>query len=95
VPGGRAETGHTELGTRVYTRSGEGQLLRVVPFGTCRRCGDVEGRLDPEQDTVVCGNEGCTQALSYVLDRAIVGMEEREVYVDPAELRPVDPAPYD
>lgn len=95
VPGGRAETGRPELGCLVYTRFGEGQLLRQVPFGTCRRCGDVEGCLDIDQDVVVCANEHCGQPLSDVLDRAIVRVEEREVYVDPAELRPVHEAPYD
>jgi acetoin utilization protein AcuB len=95
VPGGRAETGRPELGGLVYTRFGEGRLLRRVSFGTCRRCGDVEGRLDPDQDTVVCGDDECGQLLSDVLERAIVQVEEREVYVDPSELRPVDAAPYD
>jgi CBS domain-containing protein/RNA polymerase-binding transcription factor DksA len=93
VPGGRAETGRVELGSRVHTRFGEGQLLRVSPFGTCRRCGDVEGRL--EGDEVRCANEGCERTLSGVLERAVVAVEEREVYVEPHELRPVDPAPYD
>jgi CBS domain-containing protein/RNA polymerase-binding transcription factor DksA len=92
-PGGRAETGRPELGARVYTRFGEGRLLRIVPFGTCRRCGDVEGRR--QGDEAVCGNPGCRQPLEGVLERAIVRVEEREVYVDPAELRSVDPAPYD
>jgi CBS domain-containing protein/RNA polymerase-binding transcription factor DksA len=94
-PGGRAETGRVELGALVYTRFGEGQLLRVVPFGTCRRCGDVEGRSDPEAEVVLCGSEGCHQLLTGVLERAIVQVEEREVYVDPAELRDVNAAPYD
>lgn len=95
VPGGRAETGRPELGGLVYTRFGEGRLLRQVPFGTCGYCGDVEGRLDPDQDTVLCGNDDCGNPLSGVLERAIVQVEEREVYVDPSELRPVDAAPYD
>ena len=95
-PGGRAETGRPELGARVYTRRfGEGVLLRVSPFGTCGRCGDVEGVRDPEQDRVVCGNEGCEHELVDIDEIAVVSVEEREVYVDPAELRPVDPAPYD
>lgn len=95
-PGGRAETGRPELGSRVYTqRFGEGVLLRIVPFGTCRRHGDVEGRLDEETDDALCGIEGCGHPLSDVNERAIVAVEEREAYVDPAELRPVDPAPYD
>lgn len=93
VPGGRAETGRPELGSRVYTRFGEGQLLRRVPFGSCRRCGDVEGRL--EQGEVQCANGACYEPLSSVLERAIVLVEEREVYVDPQELRSVDAAPYD
>lgn len=93
VPGGRAETGRPELGSLVYTRFGEGQLLRVAPFGTCRRCGDVEGRADG--DEARCANEGCGRPLSGVLERAVVRVEEREVYVDPSEIRPVDPAPYD
>jgi hypothetical protein len=95
LPGGRAETGRPGLGSLVYTRFGEGQLLRQVPFGTCRRCGDVEGRLDTDQDAVVCANGECGHPLSGVLDRAIVRVEEREVYVDPTELRPVHEAPYD
>ncbi|MGI9592348.1 MAG: CBS domain-containing protein [Myxococcota bacterium] len=95
-PGGRAETGRPELGARVYTRRfGEGVLLRVSPFGTCGKCGDVEGVRDPEQDRAVCGSEGCSCALVDVDEIAVVAVEEREVYVDPAELRPVDPAPYD
>lgn len=95
-PGGRAETGRPELGSAVYTRRfGEGVLLRVSPFGTCRHCGDVEGTCDPETDLVVCGTEACGRPLSDVDDIAIVSVEEREVYVDPAELRLVDPAPYD
>jgi len=95
LPGGRAETGRPELGGLVYTRFGEGQLLRQAPFGTCRRCGDVEGQLDPDQDTVACGSDDCAHPLSDVVERAIVLVEEREVYVDPAELRVVDAAPYD
>jgi chemotaxis protein methyltransferase CheR len=94
-PGGRAETGRPELGARVYTRFGEGLLLRVVPFGTCRRCGDVEGRVDPDENAVLCASDGCDQPLSGVLDRAIVRVGEREVYVDPVELRSTDAAPYD
>lgn len=93
VPGGRAETGRPELGSRVETRFGEGQLLRIVPFGTCRRCGDVEGRA--EDDDVLCANAGCHQPLDGVLERAIVRVDEREVYVDPHELRSSDPAPFD
>jgi len=95
MPGGRDDTGRQELGDLVYTRFGEGRLLRQVPFGTCGYCGDVEGRLDPDQDTVVCGNDDCGNPLSDVLERAIVQVEEREVFVDPSELRPVDAAPYD
>jgi CBS domain-containing protein/RNA polymerase-binding transcription factor DksA len=95
VPGGRAESGSPQLGARVYTRFGEGQLLRVVPFGTCRRCGDVEGRYDVDQDAVVCGNDDCSQQLTGVRDRAIVGVGEREVYVDPAELGSPAATPYD
>jgi acetoin utilization protein AcuB len=95
VPGGRAQTGRPELGAQVYTRFGEGQLLRVVPLGTCRRCGDVEGFRDAETDEVVCGSEGCAQPLEGVRERAIVRVGEREVYVDPAELRSVSAAPYD
>jgi hypothetical protein len=94
-PGGRAETGRPELGSRVYTHFGEGVLKRVSPFGSCRRCGDVEGQADSERDEVVCGNDGCSQALTGVVDRAIVAIEEREAYVDPADLRSVDPEPYD
>ena len=94
-PGGRAETGRPELGSRVYTRFGEGVLLRVVPFGSCPRCGDIEGHRDGERDETVCGNEGCGRPLSGERDRAIVAIEEREAYVDPTELRSVDPAPYD
>jgi CBS domain-containing protein/RNA polymerase-binding transcription factor DksA len=95
VPGGRAETGHPELGAQVYTRFGEGQLLRVVPFGTCRRCGDVEGRHDSNDDTILCASDGCRQALTDICERAIVAIGEREVYVDPAELASPDPTPYD
>jgi CBS domain-containing protein/RNA polymerase-binding transcription factor DksA len=95
VPGGRAETGRPELGARVYTRFGEGQLLRVEPFGTCPGCGDVEGRWDEERDAAVCGSDGCDRALEDVSERAIVQIGEREVYVDPAALRRVDDAPYD
>ena len=94
-PGGRAETGRPELGGLVYTRFGEGQLLRIVPFGTCRRCGDVEGRFDEDEDAALCGSDDCHQPLDDVLERAIVQVEEREVYVDPAELRSVDASPYD
>jgi CBS domain-containing protein/RNA polymerase-binding transcription factor DksA len=95
VPGGRAETGRPELGDRVDTRFGEGQLLRVVPFGTCPRCGDVEGWHDEERDGVVCINAACRQELEDVVERAIVQVGEREVYVDPATLAAVDPAPFD
>lgn len=95
-PGGRAETGRPELGSRVYTRRfGEGVLVRVAPFGTCRRCGDVEGSWDADQDRAVCGNEGCGHPLQDVNELATVAVEDREVYVDPHELRSVDPAPYD
>jgi CBS domain-containing protein/RNA polymerase-binding transcription factor DksA len=95
VPKGRAETGRPDLGTQVYTRFGEGQLLRISPFGTCRRCGDVEGEYDADDDSVICGTAGCRTALDDARERAVVRVEEREVYVDPAELRSVDPAPYD
>lgn len=94
VPGGRAETGRPELGDRVYTRFGEGQLLRIAPFGTCPRCGDVEGSRDEESDAVVCGNGACRRELEGVVERAIVQVGEREVYVDPATLAAVDPEPY-
>ena len=94
-PGGRAETGRPELGSQVYTRFGEGVLLRVTPFGSCRRCGEMEGSASTERDGVVCANEGCSQLLAGVVDRAIVAIGDREVYVDPAELRSVDPQPYD
>jgi len=94
-PGGRAETGRPELGSQVYTRFGEGVLLRVTPFGSCRRCGDMEGFADAERDEVVCGNEGCSQALTDVVERAIVAIADREAYVDPADLRSVDLQPYD
>lgn len=95
VPGGRAETGRAELGALVDTRFGEGKLLRIVPFGSCRRCGDVEGFHDEESDEVRCGSEGCRQALEDVEERAIVAIGEREVYVDPTQLRPIDPEPFD
>jgi acetoin utilization protein AcuB len=95
VPGGRAETGRAELGAWVYTRFGEGQLLRITSFGTCRRCGDVEGRLPAGREAAVCTNRGCARELTGVRDRAIVAIGELEAYVDPAELSPVDPAPYD
>ena len=91
----RAETGRPEYGSRVYTRFGEGVLERIAPFGTCRRCGDVEGTRDVERDEAVCGSEGCAQSLAGVRDVAIVAVEDREVYVDPAELSSVTPAPYD
>ena len=95
-PGGRAETGRPELGGRVYTRRfGEGVLLRVNPYGTCLHCGDVEGSWDPDEERAVCGAEGCGHPLSSVNEIAVVAVEEREVYVDPAELRSVDPEPYD
>jgi RNA polymerase-binding transcription factor DksA len=93
VPGGRAETGRIELGEKVKTRFDEGRLLRVAWFGTCRRCGDVEGRAEPGEDFVLCG--ACGHPLAGARERAIVAVEEREVYVDPAELVHVDPAPYD
>jgi acetoin utilization protein AcuB len=94
--GGRAETGRPELGSRVYTRRfGEGVLLRVTPFGTCERCGDVEGVWDDGHEVASCGNESCSGTLGDVRERAIVAIEEREAYVDPEELRNVDPAPYD
>jgi CBS domain-containing protein/RNA polymerase-binding transcription factor DksA len=95
VPGGRAETGRPELGSLVGTRFGEGRLLRIAPFGTCRRCGDVEGHVDRDEDTAICLAEGCRQPLHDVRDRAIVAVGEREVYVDPVELETVDPAPFD
>jgi RNA polymerase-binding transcription factor DksA len=95
LPAGRPETGRPGLGDAVMTRFGEGQLLRIGPFGTCRRCGDVEGVWDADEDQARCGSEGCHQALDDVRERAIVRVEEREVYVDPADLRGVDPAPYD
>jgi acetoin utilization protein AcuB len=95
VPGGRAETGRPELGARVYTRFGEGQLLRIVPFGTCPRCGDVEGHFGPGDEAPLCARAGCRRALEDPCERAIVRVDEREVYVDPAVLRPVDPSPYD
>jgi acetoin utilization protein AcuB len=95
-PGGRAETGRPEFGSPVYTRLfGEGVLVRVSPFGTCHHCGDVEGTWDPEANLIVCGTEGCGHPLADVDDLAVVSVEERQVYVDPAELRLVDPAPYD
>ncbi len=95
IPGGRAETGRPELGSQVETRFGEGQLLRVVPYGSCERCGDVEGRFDAERDEDVCGNAHCERRLDGVNERAVVAIGEREVYVDPAELHPVDAEPYD
>jgi len=95
VPGGRAESGRPELGSRVYTRFGEGQLVRIQPFGTCRRCGDVEGRHDIDQDAVVCGGDDCRQQLAGVRDLAVVALGEREVYVDPVELGSPAAAPYD
>jgi acetoin utilization protein AcuB len=94
-PGGRAETGRPELGALVDTRLGEGRLLRIAPFGTCHRCGDVEGRIDPDEDAAICSLEGCGRPLEDVRDRAIVAVGEREAYVDPAELSCVDPAPFD
>ncbi len=95
-PGGRAETGRPELGSRVYTRRfGEGILLRISPFGTCGRCGDVEGEWDPDENQAVCGSPGCAGPLEDVNQRAIISIDEREAYVDPAEIRSVDPAPYD
>jgi CBS domain-containing protein/RNA polymerase-binding transcription factor DksA len=95
VPGGRAESGRPELGGSVYTRFGEGQLLRVAPFGTCRRCGDVEGFHDVDRDAVVCSSDGCRHELTGVRDRAIVAVGEREVYVDPVELSSPAASPYD
>jgi CBS domain-containing protein/RNA polymerase-binding transcription factor DksA len=80
-------------GAQVTTRFGEGRLARIVPFGSCRRCGDVEGREEPERERVVCAS--CGQPLRWPLERAIVEVGEREVYVDPAEIEPVDPEPYD
>jgi CBS domain-containing protein/RNA polymerase-binding transcription factor DksA len=95
VPGGRAETGRPELGGLVYTRFGEGQLIRIAPFGSCRRCGELEGGYDADGGGVLCGFEGCGELLEDVQERAIVQVGEREVYVEPGELRSVDPAPYD
>ena len=95
APGGRAETGHPELGASVETRFGEGQLLRIVPFGSCPRCGDVEGRFDEDLDAAVCGTDSCARPLEDVNDIAVVRVGEREVYVDPSGLRSVDPQPYD
>jgi len=94
VPGGRAETGRPELGARVYTRFGEGRLLRIAPFGSCPRCGDVEGVPAEDESGIACGQPSCRQPLDGVVERAIVALGEREVYVDPVELRSVDPAPY-
>jgi hypothetical protein len=74
-------------------RAREGRLLRMAWFGSCRRCGDVEGRVEPESEVVLCA--ACGHALGGARERAIVAVEEREVYVDPAELRHVDPMPYD
>ena len=93
VPGGRAETGRPELGELVYTRFGEGRLLRVVPFGSCTRCGDVEGTYDADSEAIVCG--GCGRPIDASRERAVIGLGEREVYVGPEELSRVDPAPYD
>jgi acetoin utilization protein AcuB len=95
VPGGRAETGHPELGAEVETHLGEGQLLRIAPFGTCRRCGDVEGRFDEDEDAAVCDREGCHELLEDVNELAVVRVGEREVYVDPRELRSSEAEPYD
>jgi acetoin utilization protein AcuB len=95
VPGGRAETGRPELGEHVYTQFGEGQLLRVTSFGTCARCGDLEGRHDPDSDAVRCAHPRCRRLLTDVRDRAVVAIGEREVYVDPLEITSVAAAPYD
>lgn len=95
VPGGRAETGRPELGSKVYTRFGEGQLLRIALYGTCRRCGEVEGRHEPIRDVVVCGTEECGEWLADVCERAVVEIGDREAYVEPSEIRSVDAAPYD
>jgi acetoin utilization protein AcuB len=95
APGGRAETGRPELGERVYTRFGEGQLLRITPFGTCPRCGDLEGRHDPDSDAVRCPHPRCRRPLADVRERAVVAIGEREVYVDPVEIARVAAAPYD
>jgi len=95
VPGGRAETGRPELGERVYTRFGEGQLLRVVSFGSCARCGDVEGQFDAESDVVRCARSSCRRLLHDVRERAVVAIGEREVYVDPVDLARVAASPYD
>jgi CBS domain-containing protein/RNA polymerase-binding transcription factor DksA len=95
APGGRAETGRPELGSLVSTRFGEGRLLRIAPFGTCPCCGDVEGHFDPDEDVAVCFAEGCGRPLGDVRDRAIVGLGEREAYVDPVEIDPVELAPFD
>jgi CBS domain-containing protein/RNA polymerase-binding transcription factor DksA len=93
VPGGRAETGRPELGALVYTRFGEGRLLRVVPYGSCTGCGDVEGRYDAESDRIRCS--GCGLPIDATRERAVVGLGEREVYVGPEELSRIDPTPYD
>jgi acetoin utilization protein AcuB len=94
--GGGTEPGGLQAGSRVYTREfGEGVLVRIAPFGTCPRCGDVEGERDPERDEAVCASEGCGRVLEDVNERATVAVEEQEVFVDPGELRGVDPAPYD
>ena len=77
APGGRAETGRPELGALVNTRLGEGRLLRIAPFGTCRSCGDVEGRIDPDEDAAICALESCGRPLADVRDRAIVALGER------------------
>jgi acetoin utilization protein AcuB len=95
-PGGRAETGRPGLGSRVYTRRfGEGVLVRISPFGTCPQCGDVEGERDRDEELAVCGSPDCGRPLEDVNERATVRIDEREAYVDPAEIRSVDPAPYD
>jgi CBS domain-containing protein/RNA polymerase-binding transcription factor DksA len=95
VPGGRAETGRAELGAKVYTRFGEGKLLRIALYGSCTRCGEVEGRHEPIRDVVVCGTDECGEWLEEVCERAVVEIGDREVYVEPGEIRSVDDAPYD
>ncbi|UCE87849.1 MAG: CBS domain-containing protein [Deltaproteobacteria bacterium] len=95
VPGGRAETGRPELGSTVYTRFGEGKLLRVALYGTCARCGEVEGRHEPIRDVVVCGTDACGEWLDEVCERAVVEIGDREAYVEPSEIRSVPGMPYD
>ena len=62
----------------------------VSQFAIGKRNGEVAGAV-PRRPARV----GCEEPLGDVQELAVVQVGEREVYVEPSELRSVDPAPYD